>query len=183
MYSMTYPGSGIEINSGWSLSTRLGGDHTGSPWGWMSLATQSLGNSLYQPQVPKSCPRDSGLVWCSLPCFAVGFVSVFNPQVQQHCLIWWEGIQNSGSKWASLPFVVMCITCMQLHFFLFLFSSPRQKPLISAPCSLAFSTIWVLHFAGSQFSCPLFSLNQATNKGMTSAPISGAKKKSSKNKS
>lgn len=154
MYSVKYPG--IEINWGWSLSTWLGGDYTGSQWGWMSLG---LGNALYQPREPKYCHRDLGLVWFPLPCFAVGFVPVFNPQVQQHCLIWWEGMKNSSSKWTSLPFVVMCITCMQLDFFLFLFSNPRQKPLISAPCSLAFSTIWVLHFAGSQFSCPLFSLN------------------------
>lgn len=92
MCSKKYPGSEIGINLEWSLSTCLGGHYMGSHKGWMSLTTKSLGNALYQPWVPKYCQRGLGLVRFSLPCFAVGFVSVFNPQVQQNCLIWCEGM-------------------------------------------------------------------------------------------
>lgn len=114
------------MNPGWSLSTWLGGDYRITVRVDVPGSTECGKCTLPTPST-KILPKrlGFGLILSALPC--CWFCFCFNPQVQQHRLIGWEGMQNSGSKWTSLPFVVVCVTCMQLDFLNFFFQAQDKS--------------------------------------------------------
>lgn len=138
MYSVKYPGSGIETKPGMLLGTRAFGEEVTaedqSPWGRVTLTPPGLHRGCEMHctssisecrNTAKGAPLRSDSLCLALLLGLLLFL-MQSKYSNTACLIWCEGMQNSGSKWTSFLFMVMCITCMLLDFFYFFFK-PKTK--------------------------------------------------------